>query len=73
MGTFIDTQSDLADYFADTCSNHSEFEQQQIVEILVFRDDCPAWDADWEEWLEDAVPDACDEVISVAGGQPSND
>lgn len=70
MATFIGTRSDLADYVADTCGNHSEFEQQQIVEILVFRDDCPVWDDDWSDWLETALHDACDEVISVAGGQP---
>ena len=68
--TTITTRTDLSDHVADTCANHSEFEQQQIVEILVFRADRPAWGDDWSNWLETALLDACDEVIAVNAGQP---
>ncbi len=68
--TTITTRTDLSDHVADTCANHSEFEQQQIVEILTYRSDRPAWGEDWSNWLETALPDACDEVIAVNAGQP---
>jgi hypothetical protein len=60
----------LKDHVAATCGNHSAFEQQQIEGILFFRTDRPAWGDDWTDWLKAALPDACDEVISVNAGQP---
>jgi hypothetical protein len=59
------------DHVAAACGNHSAFEQQQIEEVLFFRSDRPAWGDDWTDWLETALPDACDEVIAVNDGQPS--
>ena len=67
--TTITTRTDLSDHVADTCANHSEFEQQQIVEILTYRSDRPAWGEDWSEWLETALGEACDTVISRASAQ----
>ena len=70
MGTTITTRTDLMDHVAAACGNHSAFEQSQIEENLFFRTDRPAWGDDWTDWLETALPDACDEVIAVNAGQP---
>ena len=66
--TTITTTSDIAAYVADTCGNHPAEEQSQIVEELRSADH-PAWGSDWSEWLETALGEACDTVISRASAQ----
>lgn len=64
----IATRTDLSDHVASTCGNHPAHEQELVVELLQ-QADHPAWGTCWEEWLNWALPAACDQVVrSLAKG-----